>query len=79
MPASSRVAVVTGANKGIGIVAKQLISSGSLGTSFAPPPAGLGARPELGGSFLPLDVGDAELRAKFVEELTASTDAWTAS
>ena len=74
MPASSRVAVVTGANKGIGYhVAKQLISSGLFGhvvLACRDATRGTKAASELGGSFLPLDVGDASSRAKFVEELT---------
>ena len=74
MPASSRVAVVTGANKGIGYhVAKQLISSGLFGhvvLACRDATRGTKAASELGGSFLPLDVGEASSRAAFVEALT---------
>ena len=65
---SSRVAVVTGANKGVGFhVAQQLVASGVFGTvvlGCRNPARGAEAAEATGGVFLPLDIGDkASVRA----------------
>ena len=59
---SSRVAVVTGANKGVGFhIAEQLIASRNFGTvilACRDPGRGRAAAEQLGGTFMPLDISE---------------------
>lgn len=73
MKAAGRVAVVTGANKGIGYhIAASLIASKLFGTvilACRDPSRGERAAKELGGVFMPLCVGDAESTQRFAASL----------
>ena len=64
MPATSPVAIVTGANKGVGYhIAAQLVASRLFGTvvlACRDPGRGTAAAREVGGEFLPLTVGDPQ-------------------
>jgi NAD(P)-dependent dehydrogenase (short-subunit alcohol dehydrogenase family) len=69
MPTPSAVAVVTGANKGVGYhIAAQLVASNLFGTvvlACRDPARGLAAAKEVGGDFLPLTVGDPQSAQAF--------------
>ena len=73
MPLSTRVAVVTGANKGVGYhIAKSLIASKLLGTvilACRDANRGKAAAQELGGVYMPLVVGDEASANSFASEL----------
>ena len=73
MPLSTRVAVVTGANKGVGYhIAKSLIASKLFGTvilACRDANRGKAAAQELGGVYMPLVVGDEASANSFASEL----------
>lgn len=70
---SSRVAVVTGANKGVGYhIAKSLIASklfGAVVVACRDADRGMAAAQEMGGIFMPLVVGDEASAAAFASAL----------
>ena len=69
--ASAQVAIVTGANKGVGYhIAAQLVASGLFGTvvlACRDPTRGLRAAAEVGGEYLPLNVGDPSSAASLAQ------------
>ena len=75
MKAAERVAVVTGANKGVGyFIAASLIKSRLFGTvvlACRDADKGSRAAAEMGGVYLPLTVGDAASVEAFAATLTA--------